>query len=550
MISTGNRALSRSTLIAAITLCSIASAGVSGAQSSPVTMTDFSTASRYEDYLRALQISGIVPLHQWSIRGFSEQTVQRMITADTSGPWALSRRFNSGKVALGGVTVRETFNTAFPYGSNDGPVWAGRGLTSEATVGISGHSGALSFALAPMAFRASNRPFEIINNHQPGKLIFGHGTNAYNVDLPQRFGALPYGRFDTGNSSVRIDTRFFAAGASTANEWMGPATEFPFLLGTNAPGFPHVFLTSGDGLGIGFATIHARVMWGKLYQTEWSPVIGSAKFDSLNQAGEVRLQTSGEVVLVPHAIPGLELGVAHFFHQPYLKTGQRDFWAKPFKVLFLRTTIQHDTAGPDNQLASVFFRWTAPHSGFEIYGERGYEDQFYDPRDLVQDVDHERTYMLGFQKVINVSPGSMSVLKGELINYQLPGLARVRSEGRVYLHGVLRQGHTNRGQLLATSAGVGAAAASVISWTRYAPTGMSVFTLRRIAQDDNGNYYSTGIDNPRSADVIFAVGAERIRFGKRADIGAKIEAMQDYNRNFSKDVPNLNLQITAKLHSW
>jgi hypothetical protein len=541
---------SRKALLVVAAACFVGGPKISGAQTSRVTMNDFSTGSQYEDYLRALQLSGIVPLHQWSIRGFSEQTIQRMTAADTSGPWKLSRRFDGAKLSIGGLTVRETFNTGYAYGSNDGPVWAGRGLTSEVTAAVAGHSGPLSFTLAPMGFRASNRPFPIIDNGQPLNIRWGHGTNAYNVDLPQRFGGKPYGRPDFGNSAVRLDSRFVGVGASTANEWMGPATEYPFLLGNNAPGFPHIFITSGDGLNLKIVDLHARVMWGKLYQSSYSPVIGSAQFDSLKEAGEVRLQTSGELVVVPHGIPGLEIGISHFFHVPYLKTGVGDFWSKPFKVLFLQSTIQRDTAGADNQLASVFFRWVFPHSGFEIYGERGYEDQFYDPRDVVQDVDHERTYMLGFQKMLNVGPGRMDVLKTELMNYQLPGIARVRSEGRIYLHGVLRQGHTNRGQLLGTSAGVGAAAASVISWTRYSPTGKTAYTLRRIVQDDNGVFNATGIENPRSSDVIVAAGMEKMRFGRRMDLGAKVEMMQDYNRNFSKDVPNLNLQITARVHSW
>ena len=60
----------------------------------------------------------------------------------------------------------------------------------------------------------------------------------------------------------------------------------------------------------------------------------------------------------------------------------------------------------------------------------------------------------------------------------------------------------------------------------------------------------TGIIDPHSSDVIVAAGLERMRFGRLVDIGATIQAMQDFNRNFSKDVANLNLQFTARLHAW
>ncbi|MGH9418624.1 MAG: hypothetical protein ACRD3J_01515, partial [Thermoanaerobaculia bacterium] len=224
------------------------------------------------------------------------------------------------------------------------------------------------------------------------------------------------------------------------------------------------------------------------------------------------------------------------------------FWRKPFKTFFLKNEYASgDSTGADNQLASAFFRWVFPHSGFEFYGERGYEDQFYDFRDFVQEPDHEREYMLGFQKTLTRSDGGLEVLKAEVVNYQLPTVARVRLEGFIYVHEILLQGHTNRGQLLGASAGVGAAAASTMSWTRYSPGGSSTFLLRRIVRDEPSPGFRTV--TRANSDVTISLGAERMRFGRRLDFGGKVELMEDYNRNFTKDVPNLNLQLTARLHS-
>ena len=54
---------------------------------------------------------------------------------------------------------------------------------------------------------------------------------------------------------------------------------------------------------------------------------------------------------------------------------------------------------------------------------------------------------------------------------------------------------------------------------------------------------------PSRSDVTISVGAERMRFGTRLDWGGKVEIMEDYNHNFTKDMPNLNFQLTARLHS-
>jgi len=265
----------------------------------------------------------------------------------------------------------------------------------------------------------------------------------------------------------------------------------------------------------------------------------------------VRLMTSVEGVFIPRGIPGLELGFARFFHVPYgVGEPSRDFWTKPFRVFFLKNELaEGDTAGSDNQLASLFFRWAFPRAGLEIYGERGYEDQFYDFREFIENIDHDREYMLGFQKVLRRRSKSFDVLRTELVNYQISTLRFTRpGEGAVYLHGQLRQGHTNRGQLLGSYPGAGAAAGATVAWTRYSPGAQTQFTLRRILRDQIGDYDLTGLVKDRVSDVIVALGAERTRYGTRVDVGARLEVMDDLNRNFSHDAGNLNLQLKMRVH--
>jgi hypothetical protein len=536
-----------------VSICLIACSTRSTAQASRTTTLDFATGSEFEDYLRVLQVAGLEPLQPWSIRGFSPRTITALATADSAGPWALRRNFTNRPLEIGSLDLGATFNSAYPYGANDGPVWAGRGLTLIASGGIAGHLGPFSFTLAPKAFRASNTAFDLLPNGKTGLQAFNNGSVPDQVDYPQRFGDGPYSRVDPDASAIRFDSHFLSVGVSTGNEWIGPATEYPFLLSTNAPGFPHLFIGSGDSWNLWFARMYSRVMWGKLYQSDYSSVTGSTHYLSpFTEPGTVRLMASAQIVLVPRGMPGLEIGFGRFLHVPN-RPGEPSsgFWKKPFKVFFTKNEYaQGDTLGADNQLASAYFRWVFPHSGFELYGERGYEDQFYDFREFTQDPDHDREYMLGFQKILRRNPDALSVLKLEIINYQLPTLARIRFEGRVYLHSILRQGHTNRGQLLGASAGVGQAAASVVEWSRYSSSGRTSAFFRRIVRAQVGDFVGTGIVNPRGSDVVIAGELERMQFGRIADFGAKLGVMQDYNRNFSKDVPNLNLQLTARLHPW
>ena len=520
-----------------------------GAQASRTTTLDFATGSQFEDYLRALQVAGMLPLQPWSIRGFAPRIITRMATADSTGPWALRKNFHNDRIFVAPANFGATINTSYPYGANDGPVWAGRGITLVGSAGFGGQFGPLSFSLSPKAFIASNAPFDLAPNGESGRLAYNNASFPHTIDNPQRFGNKAYSRLDPDASDIRLDSKFISLGASTGNEWIGPATEYPFLLGTNAPGFPHLFIGTGDPVNLWLARVQARVIWGKLYQSDYSPITGSAHF-SVPGTGTTRLMASSQIVFLPRGVPGLELGFARFIHVPN-RVGEPSaaFWKKPFKVFFLKNEFAAgDTLGADNQLASAFFRWVFPHTGFELYGERGYEDQFYDFRDFIQDPDNEREYLLGFQKTLIRPNNRLDVLKVEVLNYQLPTIARVRVQGLVYVHGILLQGHTNRGQLLGASAGAGAAAASTISWTRYSPSGRSTFLLRRIVRDEANVFAANGTVTPANSDVTISAGAERMRFGQRLDFGGKFEMMEDFNHNFSKDEPNLNVQLTVRLH--
>src|SRR3954470_8917376 len=190
----------RLALIGATCLAPICMATRLVAQTSRVTMSDFTAGSEYEQYLRVAQIGGLAPLYPWSIRSFSRREIERLVAGDTTGPWKLANRFSRSNLALGSVELGAIFNSAYPYGSNDGPLWAGRGITVAAIGSVSGYFGPFSFALAPMGFKTTNSAFDLLPNGQTGALRYGHGTFPTAVDLPQRFGAGSYSQGDPGNS--------------------------------------------------------------------------------------------------------------------------------------------------------------------------------------------------------------------------------------------------------------------------------------------------------------------------------------------------------------
>ena len=218
-----------------------------------------------ENYLRYLQTLGEVALYPWGVRAFSPAEVDRLVPRDTLHPWEVrydltpraGRGFSVDWVAPG-ASVR--YNSTFPYGFNDGPIWAGRGVTAAAQAGVALRWGVLSVTVAPMAFLAQNAPFPLMANGETGTLAYGDGALPEQIDLPQRFGGGVYPRVDPGQSTARLDWGALAFGVTTANQYWGPATEFPYILGNNAAGFPQAFVGTAHPLDLWLLRVHFRLL--------------------------------------------------------------------------------------------------------------------------------------------------------------------------------------------------------------------------------------------------------------------------------------------------
>jgi hypothetical protein len=434
-------------------------------------------------------------------------------------------------------------------------VWAGRGLTSAVDFGFAFKVGPVSGTFNPIAFSAQNGSFSLQAN--------GSTTNPFadpqfptGVDRPQRFGTGAYSRVDPGESTLRLDAFGLTAAVSTANMGWGPMENYPYIIGGNAPGFPHAFIGTSGPLPVWIGKVHGRVMWGRLDQSAYSPTTGTSYYSSISEAGTKRFASGAVGIFQPRGVDGLEIGVARFFHSIWPKEGiPRSYFSKPFEAIFkvsLGTAPGFDSTSTDrgvgdNQLASAFVRWVFPKSGFEAYGEYGREDHNWERRDFVQEPDHSRTYGLGIRKVVGVDSSHLTAFRAEMINYELPTLGRNRGEGGIYVHGVLLQGHTNRGQLLGSDTGVGSGGGSLVSWDRYYRTGATLIGWTRTIREQDGSFFITGITTPRSNDVQNALSFARVRYLKNSDFTTGVTLVREYNRDFQRDAWNVNLTMGFRL---
>ena len=516
--------------------------------------------SEDENYLRYLQDAKLSALYPWSLREFSSKELARMGAPSRSHPQSGKGDYHntSSTFSLNLLPINAVlrFNSAFPYGSNDGAVWAGRGLTSAIDLGFALRAGPLSLTVNPVAFRAENTAFRLQAVGVDAANEFVNPISPSAVDRPQRFGNTAYARLDPGESTLRLDALGLTAGVSTANIGWGPMEIYPFIIGANAPGFEHAFAGTSMPVPIWIGRLHGRVYWGRLSQSSFSPVSGTSYYSSTLESGTKRFMTGAIAIFEPRGADGLELGVARFFHSVWPRSGiPRSYFTKPFEG-FLKHSLGGgggfvggtDPGVGDNQLASVFARWVFPASQFELYGEYGREDHSSDLRDLAQEPDHSRTYGLGFRKVYRSDSANLKAVRFEMINYELPTLARHRPEGGTYTHEVMRQGHTNDGQLLGSDAGVGTGAGATLALDRYDSRGRTTLAWTRIVNEQNGAYYGTGIEDPKVNDVSHVIGIERTRFWNQSELIGSLSLVREFNRQFIADAWNLNLTTGLRMH--
>ena len=489
-----------------------------------------------ERYLRILQVAGAVPGTHWSIRPLSAHKARSLVPA-AAHPWTAQLSASSaGRIwvraiqpELGGI-----FNSGFPYGLNDGAVWAGRGPTLTAVAGVEGAVGPLEFTLAPQLFRAENWSFDLAPTGQTGPGAFADPIYPNSIDLPQRFGDGAYQRLDPGQSRVQLRLVGLVGGVSTGNEEWGPAVYSPFLLGTNAAGFAHAFVGTDGPVELGPLQLSARIIAGRLDQSAFAPV----------SLSERRLLTGVVAVLGLDQLPGLEVGGARVFHDAWPDDGLNagdlisQLLKNPFKAR-LTAQIGGDGSEPDNQLASLFFRWNVPRARLELYGEVGREDNAFDMRDFLVEPDRDMSFSLGMQRVWARQDGSLLALRAEVLNSAASHLALTRPAGPPYVHTPIAQGHTQRGQVLGAPGAYGGGAGIVaVDWLTAA--GRRTITWRRMHRE------------PVAADmkknVVHAVTIDWLMFRQRVDLLPEATVAYELNRLPGGDALNLRLALTGRLH--
>lgn len=434
----------------------------------------------YEDYLN------------FSDQDYGMWTENQSSTVFNLGPQDLL------KIGFYDVQSRFTINTTVPYGDNNEAAWYGRGLNSELFFGGYISSDYLTLSFRPQMVYQQNIEFEhprFVFRDEEGTLRYSTEAIGSIIDTPFQFGSDPFSTFSHGYTSVRAHYGALEAGYSTEPLTWGTNIQYPLLFSNNAPGMQHFFLGTRKPLRIPYVG-----------NFEFS-YIGAFPEDSdyfeleEDEPNNRRFINGINMVYSPSFISNFHVGFARAV-QKYLEndTLQRsDFGLilDPFyQKEFIRTRGQLNSVEPRNHLNLIYARWIWDESHFEIYGEFYREDFAWDSRDLFMEPRHNSGYSFGFQKLIFAPYAHFYRVNLEFVNMTPSYLQEVRPQFYYYTDPVIRQGHTNRGQLLGASIGPGSNT-QFLSMDAYKDWGRYGIYFRRLADNNHFHYnYDRFLDRP------------------------------------------------------
>ena len=377
---------------------------------------------------------------------------------------------SKGVIQILPVTIEQSYTSDHPYGWNDGSMISARGFATRVSAGVYGSYGPLSIQLRPEFIKAQNRDFQGFNTEH-ADIIWAYYYNVYLnlTDIPERFGESAYTQVTWGQSSIRINFDPISFGLSNENLWWGPGKRSSLLMSNNAPGFKHLTLNTTRPVKTPLGSIEGQIVAGRLENSDFLPPepnrVVNGNFLFSPKTDDWRYLSGIVLSYQPKWTPGLFLGFSRAF-QMYGKDIQRKIGDYlPILQPFQKKNTNEYFRERD-QLVSLFAKYLLRESKAEFYFEYGLNDHSEDLRDFLLDPEHSRAYLAGFSKLFPLGREDQFIQANlEITQLSQGATSLLREAGAWYVHGQVRQGYTNEGQVLGAGIGPGSNLQSLsVSW--------------------------------------------------------------------------------------
>ena len=359
----------------------------------------------------------------------------------------------SVKLKVYGPEWFNSYNTATPYGQNDGALWQGKGYNTSLTAGARLEAYGLELTFKPKISWMQNREFEYatpaygVENYKDKANLFGY-YGITSIDAPQRFGDKSFYNFDFGDTEIRYTWNCLTAGFGTQSIWLGPAQLNPIMHSNNAPGYPKFDIglrrtgISMPYFGWNLGEIEARGWWGKLSESEY--------FDNLKENDNNLITGISLAYAFPGVLEGLSIGV----NRTMLSKWDDKNTYSLFEV-FVPGLGRSGGKDENDQRFSMTFDYNLKSVGFDIYLEWARNDYTPTMKRILRYPFHTEGWTFGARKNLDLPLGFKGQLKLEITHLESSRDYELLWATTFYAHHIISQGYTNKGQWLGAGIGTG-----------------------------------------------------------------------------------------------
>lgn len=414
---------------------------------------------------RLRQLQGLDPSDGSLLRSVGTEVSRRFTGADT--------------LLLFGPELFLGYNSAHPWGFNDGPLRPGRGTNLMLSSGVAVVAGPLQLVAVPQVVHEANLDFQTIPYVQGSTPARNEWANWFyrppmSADYPQRFG--PASRTAVSVQG-RLALEFTSAarfGLSTENRWWGPGVRNALVLSAQGPGFAHLFVESAKPITTRLGDFEYQYLLGRLDESEF--------FDTLSANDGRSLSAVALTWRAPGRLgnwPAVGVSRAVIAQQGPGVATMLDFgrnvgrqWSRPA-----------DSTSQRDQIFALFARWRFPEQGVEAYVEWAKLEQVANLREALEQPGHMQAYTLGAQWARPWRNGTLH-FQTEFSYLEPSASWRSRPVGTTFTSRAVPQGWTQQGQMLGPAIGPGASS-QYAALDFYRPRWRTGFSLGRWRRDAN-----------------------------------------------------------------
>jgi len=363
------------------------------------------------------------------------------------------------------------FNSNHPYNRNNGSMIPNKGYQHIISPGFFAKIGLLTIQFKPEHHFSENKDFEgFWTGHYP--VIWQARYDLWNnIDIPERFGDKKHNQNLIGQSSIRLNWKNISLGISNENIWWGPSIRNSIMMSNHAQGFKHLTFNTINPIKTKIGNFEWQLISGKLESSGYTPPntdyeyagtkLYLPKYNQNGQTDDWRYLQGITLTYSPKWIKGFSIGYIRWV-QMYSSLVKGEYWwleGNPswfpiFSNLFRKNDKYENYEALTDQAAGVFLRWLWEDSNAEVYAEFHYNDSKQNLRDLILDSDHSRAVTIGLQKIFNINNSSF-IFSWEWTQMEQNASRLIRNAGSWYSHSGVRDGYTNKGEVIGSGIGPG-----------------------------------------------------------------------------------------------